>query len=441
MLRIIRCLSLLLFLPAFSFADDWPQWFGPQRDGIWREKGVLKNFPKDGPQVLWRTPIHWGYSGPAAAEGKIYVTDYVQENGKVTNNPGARDKMKGQERILCLDAQTGKMLWKYTYERDYSLSYPKGPRCTPTVDSGKVYCLGAEGDLLCLDADNGEVLWSKELTKAYKTSTPIWGYAAHPLVDGDLLYCIVGGENSLVVAFDKNTGKEVWKALSTTREQGYCPPTIIEHDGVRQLLIWHPDSLNSLNPKTGEKYWSTPLRPSYQMAIAPPRKLGDYLFASGIGHVGAMMKLGKKDGRPSVEVLWKGTAKSAVYSGNSTPFLEDGMIYGADCGLGALIGAKIEDGKRVWETFQPTTGGTRRASHGTAFLVKHQDRFFLWSETGDLILAKLSPKGYQELGRFHVLEPTNDSFGRPVVWSYPAFANRCAYVRNDKEIVCVSLAE
>jgi outer membrane protein assembly factor BamB len=231
------------------------------------------------------------------------------KSGKVSNNPGTRDQLTGSERVLCFDVETGKELWKKEYERNYAISYPRGPRCTPTVDSGKAYTLGAEGDLLCLDAASGKVLWSKLLTKEYNVKTPIWGFAAHPLVDGDLLYCVVGGKGSVAVAFDKNTGREVWRAL-TAREPGYCPPTMIEHAGIKQLLIWHPESLNSLNPKTGKLYWSVPLTPSFGMSITAPRQQGRYLFTCGIGNAAVLLELDNM--KPAVKEVWRGKAKTAV---------------------------------------------------------------------------------------------------------------------------------
>jgi len=432
------CLIITLFTSLQSIsADDWPQWLGPNRDSVWRETGIVKTFPKAGLKVQWRVPVGMGYSGPAVVDGKVFVTDYVKRSGTATNNPGGRDQFEGTERVLCFSVDSGELLWKHEYDRSYKLSYPRGPRCTPTVAEGKVYTLGAEGNLICLDVETGDVIWQKDLTKEYNTETPIWGFAAHPLVDGNTLYCVVGGKGSVAVAFDKNTGRERWRALSSA-EPGYCPPTMIEHAGVKQLLIWHPDALNSLNPTTGKVYWSVPLKASYRMSITAPRKLGDHLFASGIGAVGALMKL--DNNKPAAEVVWRGNSKSAVYCANSTPILEEGMIYGCDCRSGALIGAQIKDGKRLWETFRPTTGRSRPAGHGTAFLVKHQDRFFLFSETGDLILANLSPKGYEEISRFHVLEPTNEAFGRNVVWSHPAFAEKSLFARNDKELVRVSLS-
>lgn len=430
-------LVLMILFASLARADEWPHWLGPQRDSVWREKGIVQRFPKAGLPIKWRTEVGLGYSGPAVAGGKVYLTDYQLAGGTIENNPGGRGNLQGKERVLCFDAATGKQLWKQEYRRAYSISYPGGPRCTPTVDGDKVYTLGAEGDLFCLNAGTGNVIWKKSLTEEYSVQTPIWGFAAHPLIVDDLLYCLVGGRESVAVAFDKNTGREVWHALSAT-EPGYCPPTLIEHAGVKQLLIWHPQSLNSLNPRTGEVYWSISLAPSYGMSITMPRKAGNVLYVSGIGDAAMLVSLDGK--QPAAEIAWRGTPKNAVYCGNSTPLILDGTIYAADCQYGALRAVDLATGERLWETFEPTSGGNRRVSHGTCFLVRHEDRCFLFSETGDLILARLSPKGYEELDRFHVLEPTNECFGRSVVWSHPAFAQRCVFARNDKELVCVDLA-
>ncbi len=424
-------------LPSFSRADDWPQWLGPRRDSVWRETGLLEKFPSGGPKVLWRVPIAGGYAGPAVAQGRVYVTDYLAETGKNTSNPGTRDRRTGKERVLCFQAADGKLLWKHEYDCPYQLSYSSGPRCTPTVHGDKVYTLGAEGNLVCLDAAKGTVVWARELKKDYQTPTPIWGFAGHPLVDGNKLFCLVGGEGSVVVAFDKDNGKELWRALSA-REPGYCPPTLIEAGGKKQLLIWHPESLNSLDPENGKPYWSVPLKPNYGMSITAPRQLGDYLYTSGIGDAAVLLKLARD--RPAAEVVWRGTKQTAVYCVNSTPFLEEGTIYGADCEQGQFRAVKLDNGARLWDTFAPTTGN-RRGSSGTAFIVKNGSRFFLLSETGDLIIARLTPKGYEEISRARLLEPTSTAFGRDVLWSHPAFANQCVFARNDKELICVSLAD
>jgi outer membrane protein assembly factor BamB len=418
-------------------ADDWPQWLGPKRDGVWRESGILKKFPEQGPNFTWRMPVSGGYSGPAVAAGRVFLTDYLREAGEVANNPGQRSELKGRERVQCFDAVTGKLLWKHEYDCPYQISYAVGPRATPTVDGDRVYTLGAEGHLHCLNVEDGSVVWAKQLKKEYGIEAPIWGFCGHPLVDGDRLICLVGGEGSVAVAFDKKSGRELWRALSAS-EPGYAPPTMIEAAGVPQLLIWHADAMNSLNPATGKLYWSIPLKPDFGMSIATPRKAGDYLFASGIGNVGALMKLASD--KPAAEVVWQGKNDTAVYCSNSTPFIEDGTIYGVCCRQGQLRGVDLMTGKRLWDTFAATTG-TRRASHGTAFIVQHEDRYFLFNERGYLLLARLTPAGYEEISHHFILEPTSEAFGRDVVWSHPAFANRSMYARNDKELVCVSLEE
>jgi outer membrane protein assembly factor BamB len=319
------------------------------------------------------------------------------------------------------------------------------------VADGLVYALGAEGHLTCLDAASGRVLWTKDFQKDYSAPVPIWGFCGHPLVEGDLLICLVGGPGSVAVAFDKATGVERWRAL-TASESGYCPPTMVESAGSRQLVIWDADNLNALDPTSGKVLWSKPLKPMYGMSIMAPQvadtKHGRVLYASGIGRVGALFRLAADP--PGVEVAWRGEPKSAVYCANSTPFIAADTLYGCDCDTGFLTAVDLADGRRLWETAVPTTGD-RRGKHGTAFLVRQAaavagdppgaTRTWLFSETGDLILARLSPEKYEELGRMHLLDPTNECFGREVVWSHPAFAGGRIYARNDRELVCVDAAE
>jgi len=422
-------------------ADDWPQWLGPKRDSVWRETGILEKFPEGGPKVLWRRKIACGYAGPAVADGRVYVPDFVTDvDVAAASNPAKRDPIDGEERILCLDARSGEPLWTQADKCTYRISYPAGPRCTPTAHQGKVYSLGAEGNLFCLDAAKGTVLWSKDFKRDFKSKTPMWGFCGHPLIDGQKLICVVGGEAGVAYAFDKDTGKEIWHAL-TAREPGYSPPTMIEAGGKRQLLIWHVDALNSLNPETGEAYWSVPLEPQFGMSIMAPRKSGEVLFAGGIGGKSVLLKLAAD--RPAATEVWRGSLKTGASPVNSTPFLEGGFMYAVDQ-PGALLGVRLDTGERVWQTYRPVAGvdDSRPVNSGTAFLVKNGDRFFLFSETGHLIIARLSPKGYEEIDRWKMLEPTGVAIGRPdrVVWSHPAFASKCVFARNDKEIVCVSLA-
>jgi hypothetical protein len=174
------------------------------------------------------------------------------------------------------------------------------------------------------------------------------------------------------------------------------------------------------------------------MAIAAPRKSGSNLLASAYKEV-ALLKL--DDQKPALEdIVWRSKTKVGIFSANVTPMIEEGTIYGCDIETGALMGVNLMDGQRLWQTAAPTFGGPRSARYGTAFLVKNGGQYVLFSERGDVILAKLTRQGFEETGRSRILEPTNFIFGRKVIWSHPAFANRCVYARNDQEIVCVSLA-
>lgn len=423
-------------------ADDWPQWLGPQRDGVWRETGILDKFPAQGPQVRWRTPIGAGYAGPAVANGKIYVTDRVLAEGARNGSDAfARDVVNGTERVLCLDEATGKILWQHEYKSTYEISYPAGPRATPVVDNGKVYALGAMGHLCCLDAANGKVQWSKNFMEDYQIPAPLWGFSAHPLVDGDKLICIVGGKGSVAVAFNKNTGQELWKAL-TAKEPGYCPPMVFEVGGKRQLIIWHPEAVNGLDPETGKVLWTEPFAVRAGLTVPTPRLTGDKLFVTAFYNGPMMLQLAPdKEAR----VVWRGQSNSeqpkrtdGLHSIMVTPFIKDGFIYGV-CSYGELRCLKADNGERVWHDLKATGGQLER--WGNAFLVAQGDRYFLFNEKGDLIIARLTPQGYEEISRAHVIEPTNRMAGRPVVWVHPAFANRSMYVRNDKEIICLSLAQ
>src|SRR5262249_4040199 len=147
---------------------DWPQWLGPKRDGVWRETDLIEKFPKGGPKVLWRTKIGAGYSGPAVADGRVFVTDRVLADGaKNPDNAFARPKVEGKERVLCLDEAKGTVIWEKEYDCTYKISYALGPRTTPVVTKDKVYTLGAMGDLYCFDVKNGDILWKKNLLKEY----------------------------------------------------------------------------------------------------------------------------------------------------------------------------------------------------------------------------------------------------------------------------------
>ncbi|MEY3172517.1 MAG: hypothetical protein RLZZ436_430 [Planctomycetota bacterium] len=414
-------------------ADDWPQWMGPGRDNIWREQGILKTFPESGPKVVWKTQIAGGYAGPAVAADKVFITDYVTaDNVKVDNFD--RREFSGVERVQCLEATTGKVLWTHSDNVRYSISYPAGPRCTPIVEGDRVYTLGAEGLLYCFQVSDGKVLWRRDLKTDYSTTAPLWGYSAHPLIDGPRLLTLAGGTGSHIVALDKLTGKEIWRSLTSgSQGQGYSPPTIVEHGGRRQLILYRTDAVSSVNPETGSEYWSVPYEASNGSIIMSPILMGDYLYAAGFNNRNLLLKLKPDQSRP--EEVFR-DMKDLICPVNVQPFPDQTVLYGFDQ-KGFLRALQLPEGKVLWET-DKAVGGRPRGSE-TAFLVRHEDRFILFNERGELIIARLTPEKYEEISRTKVIEPSNVAFGRDVVWSMPAFANRRIYLRNDKEIICLDM--
>lgn len=450
MRRCIPCGVVLLFGGSL-LADDWPQWLGPKRDSVWRETGIVSRFPKQGLRTIWRTPIAEGYAGPAVAHDRVFVTDWVRDpQSKLPASPfDTRTILPGRERVHCLDAQTGKFLWVHEYDCPYKVSYAAGPRCTPIVAEGRVYTLGTMGDLFCLDAESGKPIWHRNFPKDFGAKVPLWGYSSHPLIDGDRLVCLVGGDrDSLVVALHAKTGQEIWRRLTTTDDAhscGYAPPVIAEVGKTRQLIIWHPEGISSLDPMTGKEYWTVAFKLRSGLSIPTPRVTGDRLFVTAFYNGPMMLQLAQD--RPGARVLWKARENvnerrtEGLHSIMSSPILKDGFIYGV-CSYGQLRCLRMDSGERIWESLVATSprGRPKEERWGNAFLVAHEDRFFLFNEHGELILARLTPDGYEELDRVRILEPTNPLVNRPVVWSHPAFARRSIFARNDREIVCVSLA-
>jgi len=430
-----------------ALADDWPQWMGPQRDGVWREKGIVDKFPSNGLPVQWRTEVHRGYCGPAVVGNRLFMLDR-QAGPPLVRKPGDHTipAAAGNERVLCLDANTGGNIWEHVYDCPYRIGYPAGPRATPIVAGGRVYTLGAMGDLLCFDARDGKVIWERHFLKDFGLADPpTWGYAAHPLLDGNRLICLVGGTNTAVVAFDKDTGKEIWSAL-TAVEIGYAPPVLQSVAGKRQLIIWHPDALASLDPGTGKVLWTHkyPVEGKTQrpeVTIATPRVVGDQIFVSCFYHGGLLLEV--TNNPPGARVVWNrhSTSESSFNDGlhtvMCTPMWKEGHIYGL-CGHGELRCLDAKNGDRVWES-DAAVGG-KLGLFGNAFLIEQEDRTFIWNDQGELILAHLTPKGFDEISRAKLLDTSENTRGRDIVWCHPAYANRCAYVHNGKELICVSLA-
>lgn len=426
MRAVLRLIILVFLVSSPVGADDWPQWGGPLRDMEWREAGIVDQFESEGllPRV-WSVPLKEGYAGPAVANGRVFVTD--------------RDPQKRTERVLCVDADSGEQLWTKQYAATYTVSYPAGPRATPVIDGDRVYIIGAVGHMFCLDVETGAEIWKKHFPSDFGTTLPIWGMAAAPLVDGDRLVTLVGGtDGALVVAFNKHTGEEIWRALDDPAV-GYCPPVIYEFGGRRQLIIWHPAAVSSLDPETGTPLWTVPWEIRSGLCIPMPRKQGDRLFLTAFYNGPAMLRVGAD----SVEIVWKGNSNNerpdqtdGLHSIMSTPWITPEHIFGV-CSYGALRCLNTNTGERIWSTHE-ATGEDR---WWNAFLVKHKDRFFLHNEQGDLIIARLSGQGYEEISRARLVEPTRRVRRRMTIWSHPAFAMQSVFARNDRELVRVSLAK
>ena len=438
--RIFSAFLVAIFVLALgaptAHAEDWPEYRGKGRRGVWTETGIVGALPADGLKVRWRTPIRAGWSSPVVSGGRVFLTDFTR----------AENSTEVVERALCLDEETGRILWTHTWEADYRTvgATWEGPRVTPTVEGDRVYFVGATGKLLSMDVESGAVVWTRELMAEYDATPPMWGFSSAPLVDGPRLITIVGGEDDArVVAFDKLTGEEIWRALPTDHDIGVPVPIIIEAAGRPQLIIWFPEKLVSLDPTTGELYWEQPTRTDFNMNITPPVLSGSRLLISSFYNGSTMLAL--DDDRPDAELVWKGQSNNEIatdglHSVMTTPVILGDHVYGVGS-FGQFRALDAVTGERLWET-QALTG--ERARWASAFIVAHEDRFFINNDRGELIIAKFSPDGYEEIGRTPLIAPTSNSSNRRrlggVNWVAAAYANRHVLARNDEEVLSASLA-
>lgn len=421
---------------------------GARGDSVWQETGLIESFPKAGPPALWRQKIGSGYSGPAVIGNKLYLMDRLADVDKeiaVENNIRAAGELPGKERVLCLDTETGKTLWSHPYDCNYSIAYPTGPRCTPTIDGNRVYTLGAMGDLICFERHTGKVIWKDRLTESFATKPPLWGFASHPLVDGPRLIVPVGGAGSAVVAFDKQTGKLLWKS-STTADVAYAPLVIYEKDGERQLIFWHGEGISSLNPRTGDPYWTVkfPEEPNPSVvSIATPRLIGNQLLISEFYKGSLLLEL--ESNPPKAREIWRSQRKDprnkeTLNSVMTTPMIKNGHAFGIANnarGQGIFRCIELATGKLKWT--KEDWLADRPLAFATAFIVENEDRYLLFADTGELLIAQFNHEGFKEITRATILEPTSNARGRRVVWSHPAFADGRMYARNDHELVCIDL--
>ena len=401
-------------------AGDWPQWRGPNRDGVWNETGIVESFPPDGLKISWRAPVGRGWSSPVVARDRAYITDVQLVHGKA------------EERVLCFDESNGALLWSHRYAVDYPPwaldPSAGGPRATPIVRDGRLYTLGALGDLLCLDAVNGAVVWEKSLAKEYGVKE-FTGITASPLIEDHLLILYICGKPAAcVIALERDSGKEVWKALDDSFT--YSSPIIVSAGGRKQLIVWTQEAVTSLDPLTGRTWWRERINTPGDQAVSTPVYSDRRLLIAGL-----MLKIDPD--KPAASILWPETraVMKRILSNTSTALLQGEYVYSART-TGELVCLEAATGKQVWEARTVTELKNGSSIH----LTPCGRAVFLFTDRGDLIRAELTPKGYREISRAHLLDPTSPFGNRRCAWTPPAYANRRAFARNDTELVCASLA-
>ena len=420
MTRLLPALMLVLQFPLGGLSEDWPQFRGPNRDGIWNEPGILQSFPKEGLKIRWRKPLRGGHASPVVASGRVYVTD-LEAN-----------ESEAWERVHCFDEKTGKRLWIFRDEVGFPRSFdpqnPTGPCPTPVVEEGRLFTLGSTGHLSCLDTQSGRVLWKKILTREYDLiESP--NITPCPLIEGDLLIVVIGGKpGACVVAFDKRTGTEAWRALDDP-PRAFSSPIAITAAGERQLIVWTPSAVTSLNPATGQTWWREELVTREDNAGAAPVSQGNLLLISGL-----MFRL--ESARPAATAIWpeRKTQALRILSNTCMPLIQGTEIYASNM-FGRLICLDSRTGKQLWET-DKVTGPEK---YGAIHLIPNGGSVLLYTDQGNLIRARLDRTGYHELSRVHLVEPTFLVRGRKLVWAPPAFANGHVFARNQKELICASL--
>jgi outer membrane protein assembly factor BamB len=402
----LRNLGLLFLAACLALAADWPQFLGPNRNGVSPETGLLGTWPRGGPPVVWQRPLGSGFSGPVVAGGGRLVL--VHRSG---------DK----EIVACIDAATGKDHWQFAYPSSYRDDYGKGdgPRSTPLIADNHVYTLGAEGQLHCVDLATGKETWQRSLNAEYQVPKGFFGVATSPLVEGKLLLLNVGGKGAGIVAFDKDTGKEVWRA--TNHEASYSSPVAATLNGNRQVVFFTREGLVLLDPRTGavnySKHWRSRMHASVNAAT--PLVTGGLIFLSACYGTGAILLEVTRD---HIQELWKSDEVMSTHY--NTCVQSKGFLYG--------FHGRQEEGAKL-RCVELKTGKVQWTDDhaGCGSLILAQDNLIILNEHGQLILVEATPVSYKEKARAQVLTAPCRS---PL-----ALAEGLLYGRDSKKVVCWNL--
>lgn len=417
-----RTLLPVLFagLGVLVAGADWPQWRGPDRNDVSKETGLLKAWPTEGPRLLWTfDEAGIGYSGPAIVGDKLYVM-------------GANEK---NEFLLAVDVKTGKKLWSADIGPYYSNKYGSGPRGTPTVDGRHVYVLGATGDLACFDRELGQKKWTVNLTdNALGGKNQAWGYSESPLVDGDHVICTPGGSKGTLAAFDKHTGKLVWRSEEVTDKQGYSSVVVAELAGVRQYVQQTMNGIAGFSPKDGSKLWYFPV-PAYKVAVIPTPVIHDGLVygVAGYGAGASLLRVTADAAKFDVQQLYKPDARSLMDNKHGGVVAVGNNVFGwSDAKGGKWVCQDFKSGKEVWSS-KALGRGSVTCADGNLYCYAEKD--------GTCVLVPAKADGWHEHGRFKIPRQTTRREFNNNIWTHPVVANGKLYLRDQELLFCYDVSD
>jgi outer membrane protein assembly factor BamB len=394
-------------------AADWPQWRGPKRNGISAERGLLKQWPADGPKLVWQAKdIGDGYSTPSVVGDRLYVL----------SNKGMDDEF-----VQALDTKDGRQIWSVRVGKvgpNSAMQYPAA-RSTPTVDGPLLFALGSDGDLACLETASGKLVWQKSLRSDFGGKPGAWAYSESPLVDGDVLVCTPGGKEATLVALQKKTGETVWKAPTPEADQAnYASIIVVDAGGRKQYVQFLSKGLVGIDAKTGGLLWRYDKTAKGSTANIPtPVAFQNFVYSSG-GRGGALVELTSGGGQiDAKEVYYLPKLPSSI--GGSVEV--DGKMYGTN-GQGLLC-VEFATGEVKW---QDRCVGAGSVCYADGLIYVH-------GEKGDMALVEATPEAYREKGRFAL--PDQPERGKSLAWPYPIIADGKLYVRDLGMLWCYDVKE
>jgi hypothetical protein len=403
-MRFISSAAVFVLLAILVFelrAEDWPQWMGPERDGLTTETGLLESWPEGGPKQVWLfDDCGVGYSGPAVVGDRLYIM-------------GSRG---GTTQLICLASDSGKELWAKPLGPELDNGWGNGPRGTPTVDGDRVYCLAGRGNLVCLDSTSGDEQWRVNLQDDLGGKIPVWGYSESPLVDGDQVVCTPGGDQGALAAFDKKSGKLLWRSTGNTDEAHYSSIIKINHRGESQYVQLMPNHIVGIEPATGKVLWQTEWPGKVAVIPTPIYRDGYVYVTSGYG-VGCRLVKIADDGR-SVETVYDNKVMKNHHGG---VILVGDAVYGHSDPNGWIC-QDFESGDDIWR---------ERSKLGKGAISYADGHFYLQSENeGDIVLIDATTDEWREQGRFTLSPQTKLRKPSGRIWTHPVVANGRLYLRD-----------